>query len=480
MFKLEKLFKFSIYILLVFTVNSAFAFRTYTVQVGETLSSIVESQTSPPPPLYGEGGRLEKVLKLNPNILDPNDIRVGDVIILSGNISKTSNYEVYPGQVRSLLPVEKITNPLELMLRLSPQKRISYFDRTFIIKATEMQKKIPKRNVASRVKPIKVAPQKDAELIDRLEKVVNENIILKQENSALQNENKELQEKIEEIKNPIVEIQKIQNQRKISSQEPALTVSEKKTSNEQKKIIIENDEKLAVENTKPQMLLDDNPGVLEFGLGWGPTFYLHNQTSNLGTAQLGTLFLNNIEFFTAYHRDDFKLIMKLGRYSYNYDDGISSSSTSLLNFTVDTYFNNFIYGISFDQQPLLKNTSGKINVFTDTVILPRFGYFLDFELSKRIETRFQLIPVMNFSAGGFSSDPSIEFKEHSGFGLDIDTRLIRRLNSDEHMKIYYFWDNGISYRSYQRSADWGIGNQDFESTHTNFNSTIGISIKFDN
>lgn len=472
--------------ILAFSCN-AYALKTYTVSIGDTLSSIVESQTQPPPPLYGVGGRLERVLKLNPNIANPNDIRIGDVIILDADETVLLDYMIFEGQKRSLLPRERILNPLEFLARSRNEKKISLNKiKPSIENLNELNvKKISKNKIADfNIDNLNLA-QEQSKLKVENKNLLDENLKLKYENSLLKIESDELSKKIianteklkvENIQNPLNEISKINNDRKISSVEPDLIESEKRTSNLTKEKILEEDKKIAL---KDRPFIDDGPGSIMFGLGWGPSFYMHDQKSDLGSAQLSTLFLNNFEFFSLYEKDNFKLLMKLSQYSYNYDDGITSSSTPILSFSLDTYFNNFIYGIAFEQQPLLRNSSGKINVFTDTIISPRFGYMWDFVISKRVETRFQFQPVLNFSVGGNTSDASVENKEHSGYGLDVDTRIIRRLNSDSNMKIYYFWDNGVSYRSYQRSTDWGSGPQDFDSTHTNFNSTIGISIKFD-
>ena len=61
---------------------SAGAQNFYIVKKGDILSQIVEKYTSPPPPLYGKNGRLEKIIALNPQINNSNLIIVGDKIIL--------------------------------------------------------------------------------------------------------------------------------------------------------------------------------------------------------------------------------------------------------------------------------------------------------------------------------------------------------------------------------------------------------------
>jgi hypothetical protein len=72
-------------------VNSAFAHNVYIVKSGDTLSKIVEKNTAPPPPLYGENGRLAKVLALNPSIFDVNRITVGQEILLASSAILVEN-----------------------------------------------------------------------------------------------------------------------------------------------------------------------------------------------------------------------------------------------------------------------------------------------------------------------------------------------------------------------------------------------------
>lgn len=73
----------NVFIIYILTVNLAFARNVYIVKSGDTLSRIVEKNTSPPPPLYGENGRLANVLALNPSISNVNHITVGQKIILT-------------------------------------------------------------------------------------------------------------------------------------------------------------------------------------------------------------------------------------------------------------------------------------------------------------------------------------------------------------------------------------------------------------
>lgn len=72
--------------LAIFTISVSSAESSlYHVKKGDTLSEIVEKRTERLAPLYGEGGRLETVLKLNPNIQNPNLIEIGERILLEAS-----------------------------------------------------------------------------------------------------------------------------------------------------------------------------------------------------------------------------------------------------------------------------------------------------------------------------------------------------------------------------------------------------------
>ena len=60
----------------------AIAMNYYKVKNGDTFSEIVERYTFPPPSLYGENGRIVRILDFNPNIKNPNNIKVGEIIVL--------------------------------------------------------------------------------------------------------------------------------------------------------------------------------------------------------------------------------------------------------------------------------------------------------------------------------------------------------------------------------------------------------------
>ncbi len=71
-----------IVILIYFYSTSLFSqWQPYSIRAGDILSRLVEQTSSPPPPLYGKNGRLQKVLNHN-NISNPNLIYPAQVILL--------------------------------------------------------------------------------------------------------------------------------------------------------------------------------------------------------------------------------------------------------------------------------------------------------------------------------------------------------------------------------------------------------------
>ncbi len=78
-------------VLTLFTFSAnVFSQSVYTVKLGDILSKIVETHTSPTPALYGKNGRIHRVVLLNPNIKNPHEIYAGDQIILQKKITTPS------------------------------------------------------------------------------------------------------------------------------------------------------------------------------------------------------------------------------------------------------------------------------------------------------------------------------------------------------------------------------------------------------
>lgn len=84
----------------------------YTIKAGDTLSQIVEQNTSPPPPLYGSNGRIKQILAINPQILNPNLIFVGDKIFLT---KKKPNIPLSP-KVLEVAAAQQKENPQKVKL----------------------------------------------------------------------------------------------------------------------------------------------------------------------------------------------------------------------------------------------------------------------------------------------------------------------------------------------------------------------------
>ena len=97
--------RFMIFILLICFSFGLFAqTETYTVNQGETLSEIAYRNFPDAPRLYGRGGKLEKLITLNPQLADPNFILIGQTLRLVNSTEETKVREV--SQAEPTVPVE--------------------------------------------------------------------------------------------------------------------------------------------------------------------------------------------------------------------------------------------------------------------------------------------------------------------------------------------------------------------------------------
>ena len=99
--------------------------QTYLAQLGDTMSSIAQRFFSGTK-LYGSGGRLELLLKLNPHIEDQNTIYPGDLILIDprGELKQ----EIEKRQIASTETKEKVEIPVEMKTAPVAEEGISYFN----------------------------------------------------------------------------------------------------------------------------------------------------------------------------------------------------------------------------------------------------------------------------------------------------------------------------------------------------------------
>jgi hypothetical protein len=76
--------------------NSGSLANTYAVRPGDTLSTIAQKELDAPSTVYGPQGRIAALVKLNPQIHDPNRIFPGDVIQLSEDLPRAPAAENKP------------------------------------------------------------------------------------------------------------------------------------------------------------------------------------------------------------------------------------------------------------------------------------------------------------------------------------------------------------------------------------------------
>lgn len=222
-----------------------------------------------------------------------------------------------------------------------------------------------------------------------------------------------------------------------------------------------------------------NTGVFDFGIGFGAKYYSHNQSGALGSANVGALFLNNLSFFTSYDQRNLKVEGEANIYKFRYEVNASGAERHLYGYSLKSYYKNLFFGVSFDQQPLFKNSGDEVEMVAEAIVTPSLGYQWDIELNTKIESRLIVQTSISYLMDSSASDPEVRISKHKGFAGDVKTRLTRRFSTKKRFPTYYyFWSNDIGFRDYERSVKWGTSSGTVESDHLHFNSTIGLKIKF--
>lgn len=218
--------------------------------------------------------------------------------------------------------------------------------------------------------------------------------------------------------------------------------------------------------------------AFEFGMGYGTNYSSYAQSGTLGSASLGVLFINSLNFFTSYKIGNFKLEGESQSSTFEYSFNNSTSKINLRNYALRLSYAYFLLGILLEQKPVFKNNTSSIESVPETFLLPTIGITKDFSLNTKIETHLLIQLSIDFVSNSSSNESNIEITKHEGLGSTLKTNISRRLNPNSSFPIFYFWTNDFTYRDIERNIDWGLSVGNVKSQIIHFNSIIGLKAQF--
>lgn len=216
----------------------------------------------------------------------------------------------------------------------------------------------------------------------------------------------------------------------------------------------------------------------EIGLGYAARYYSHSQSQTLGSANTGTIFLNNINFFTSYNTKKYSFELNIESYQFKYNANSKESSKQLHLLKLLASYKNIIFGFNLEQHPLFRNNAGDIQMEAETLNLPFIGYKWSFDLTQSTKTYLDLLVSINFLLESSSTNSDIDIDSPNGYGGDINTRLVRHLTKVYDKSLYYFWSNDLSLRNLKRDVTWGTSDGNVNSEHIITKSTVGLKLDF--
>ncbi len=211
---------------------------------------------------------------------------------------------------------------------------------------------------------------------------------------------------------------------------------------------------------------------------YGTKFVSITQTGALGSAKVGTIFINNLKFNSEFRFEDWASWIHFDAYNFKYTSTNSSDSRPMYSLDLGLSYKWFMGGIGMEQNPLFRNNAGNIEMAKQTQNYLELGFRNDIEMPTRKPTILKLKSWIKIPLSTASDNSQIELNSISGYGARVQLELNRQILSQENYSLHASWMINLNYQEIAQHVKWDSTSGKINSTVVNASTAIGILFKF--
>lgn len=226
---------------------------------------------------------------------------------------------------------------------------------------------------------------------------------------------------------------------------------------------------------------------------YGMRFFNFHQKGSFGTTKIsGTLF-NNLKIKSFMDLDLFNLNIFYD--TYNFEVAYQNSSTGKVkqenrmhNLDLYSTFGFLSTGLSFNQNPLIRNRSNILDLVTEQTWSVDFGVGKDIHFKDIYNRQLKILLSAHLKIPFIFStnNPGVQVDSSSGVMLDGSLQVAKELSkkriyldADENLKFYVNWMNNIFYQKIDQEINWLEENKGKSSlTKLDFSSSLGLTLEY--
>jgi hypothetical protein len=211
---------------------------------------------------------------------------------------------------------------------------------------------------------------------------------------------------------------------------------------------------------------------------YGAKFLSISQSGVLGEAEVGVLFLDNLKVNSDFIFNDWSFGFQIDSYTFKYKALSSGNSQKM--YGVNFYGSKgwLLAGLNIEQNPLLSNTNGNVEISRMTMMSLSLGAKKDFELPTRKPTTLKLKGWGHYPFSSSSDHADIKLKSLEGFGVHGQIELNRQIFAKNEYSLHGTWMNQAGILKTKQNVEWDNANGQVKSNIINISTTLGFLLKF--
>jgi hypothetical protein len=211
---------------------------------------------------------------------------------------------------------------------------------------------------------------------------------------------------------------------------------------------------------------------------YGAKFFSLDQSKTLTGLSLSTLATDNLKFESEFQYDNLKFIGSFESHSFSYSSSTLSHQTKLSTFELAGVWNNYLLGVSFKENPIIKATTTELDLSKESQLGLMIGHNKTWILPTTKPTSINLRSSITIPFKNSSDKSDVSFTSLSGFELKTNLELSRTIFKREDYALKFIWQNELMYGQTSRSIVWGTSNGKVNLTKIEAKSLVGLGFSF--
>ena len=206
--------------------------------------------------------------------------------------------------------------------------------------------------------------------------------------------------------------------------------------------------------------------------------YTQIQQSKTFTAISFNSTVNTYKIETEFKNDTYKIAGSYESKPFSFTKSNIVHKAALKKIELFGSFENYVFGVSSKDRPIIKATSTALDLINETEVGPLIGYekngIINIIRPININSRSYItIPLI-----AYSDRDDVSLKSIKGFEvgsiLEFNSNILKR----ENYKIDFLWQNEVNYTNTSRNINLGSSSGSLKSSGVNLKSMVGISYNF--